>query len=74
MLLRGFVGCTVLLQIHPSSILIHSCVDCMIRCAYNIPCFVGNADLRTKDAVNAVRSPIKMYEQTKLAATFQSKL
>ena len=37
----------------------------MIRCAYIILCFVGNAGLRPKDAVNAIRSAIEMYEQTK---------
>ena len=37
----------------------------MIRCAYTILCFVGNAGLRPKDAVNAIRSAIEMYEQTK---------
>ena len=37
----------------------------MIRIAYTIPCVVGNASLRPKDAVNAIRSAIEMYEQTK---------
>ena len=37
----------------------------MIRCAYTMLCFVGNASLRPKDAVNAIRSAIEMYEQTK---------